>query len=275
MKDNDHGFEVLSSDDVCRIANSNDIPDNAANVVSDAWSAIESGIFGDLIDDFGVANCTDEEDMDSPFDSAQASIHPTLSSLSYNRKGRVGIGSSMVDEFDDVGEQIAYLLIHEHVRSCFVDSISKKKAQFGLDWVFAQIPDEYGRTFNECCDVLRVRPWLIQTRIHFQFYKKGIIFENQMRPETVNLPDIIQCESSYYGGDEGVVLATIAWYLPGVEHKNIAKTKSAVNSIFLLEEKGIMSEHGGYWYTTGRNPFLQEKARKTISWSELWPSNSY
>jgi hypothetical protein len=274
-KEKNHGLEVLHGDDVSGAADSTDISDDSADSLSDPWGAIESGIFGDIGDDFGLGNCLDEEDVDSPHESAETLILAALRNLPNTRKGRIGIGSSMVEEFDDVGEQVAYLLIQEKVRNCFIDAASKKEQTEAIDWVFCEGEDKYHRTFNECCSVLRVRPWLIQTRIHFQFYKKGIVFEEEMPINTIDIPEIVRVEASYYGGDNGFMIANMAWMLPGISHQTIATSLAAVRTIDILEEKGILSEHGGCWYATGRNPLLLEKARRSISWSGMWPRNSY
>lgn len=273
MKDDD-GFSILPSDGIGSGADSNDLPDDETGACADPWSALESGIFGDLGDGDLMGYSADQEDLDIAPESTEALILAALRNLPQSRKGRLGIGAAMANEFDDPGEQIAYLMIQERVRNCFIDSASKKEYKDGLDWVFTPLPDKHGRTFSECCEVLRVRPWLIQTRVHFQFYRKGIIFEEEMPFETIPMPEIVRAESAYYGGDEGFIIANMAWMQPGISHQTIATTKKAVNAIYKMEEKGIMTEYGGCWYTTGRNPFLLEFARKSISWSSLWPSNS-
>ena len=271
MEDAKNGMEILPVHVGSGLCSGHDIPTDKTDVCTDSWSALESGIFGDLGDGDLMGYSADQEDLDSTCESPESLILATLRNLPNTRKGRLGIGSAMVAEFDDVGEQIAYLLIQERVRNCFIDSASKRDHKEGIDWVFTYLPDEHRRTFKECCEVLRVRPWLLQTRVHFQFYRKGLVFDDQFPFETVPMPGIIQGEAAYYGGDEGSVMANMAWLKPGIAHKELATSQAAVRSLNQLEEKGIMAEHGGGWYTTGRNPLMVEHLRRSVSWSYLWP----
>jgi len=245
------------------------------NQVTNPWSALELGIFGDIENGFGIGDCSNEDDDTKEIRTTDDVLQSALSSLAIVKKGRLGLGSSMAEEFDDPREQIAYLLIQEKVRNCFIEGLKINERKGGISWVFTPLPDQFDRTFRECCEVLRVRPWVLQTRIHFQYYKKGMLFEEPMPLETVRLPTIIQGEAGYYGGDEGVIIANMLWLQPGMLHQYVATSKHALRSLYALEEKGIVSENGGQWYMTGRNPMLKHYIRASVSWSTLWPYKDF
>ncbi len=141
-EEKDNGREILFGDVFSGDDSRNDIPDHEADSVSDPWSAIESGIFGDVVNDFALGYSPDEEDLDRPLESSEALILAALRNIPNTRKGRLGSGSSLVEEFDDVGEQVAYLLIQENVRNCFVDCASKKEQTAGIKWVFTKSEDQ-------------------------------------------------------------------------------------------------------------------------------------
>ncbi len=266
------GLDVLPHHDGGWIDHHDDLPLNQAGAVSDPWDAIESGIFGDIGSGLDLGVCLDEEDLASAHQFGQTPNFATGGGIPKSGKGRLSIGASLVSEFEDPGQQIAYLLLHDRITGCFVESATKKKQRDSLSWVFTPDPDEHERTYRECCDVLMVRPWVLQTRVQYQFYIKSMVFNERLPTNTVRLPNLIQAEAAYFGGDEGAVLASVVWACPGIENQDLIKTKVSSRAAQLLEEKGILSESKGRWYMTGRNPLMKQYLKTSISWSSLWPS---
>lgn len=164
-------------------------------------------------------------------------------------------------------------MLYDRIRACYVDAASTKHRRESLDWVFTPQADELGITFRLCCRVLAVRSWLLRTRVHFQFFKKGVTFSETMPFMTVPVPGLIASETLYATSDEGLRLVSRAWMQPGMKLGELAPTKEDACLLWQLEEKGIVGEHGERWYVTGRNPFRKGTPKSTVSWSNMWPAN--
>lgn len=270
--ENEIGMEILHSAHVDHVADRAIDPDNQNDTSPDIWSAVESGIFGDLAD-FGYVDHSDhEKGLDSALEFVQPPETSALDHISYRRKGRVGSGKQLADEFEEP-QRTAFLMLYDRIRACYIDAASTKYRHECLDWVFSPQADSQGISFRLCCRVLGVRSWLLRVRAHFQFFKKGVVFHEPLGFLTVPVPSLIASETMYSTSEEGLRIVSRAWMQPGLSIAELAPSKEETRLLWLLEERGIVGEHADRWYVTGRNPFRNGTPKDTVSWSAMWPSN--
>lgn len=274
-KRSENGLDFLFGDDHIGGGHNDDLSLDETNLISNAWDAIESGIFGDIGGILNLGVCIDEEDLDSPLQLDSASYSTEVSNFPIVGKGRMSIGASVASEFDTPAKQVAYILVHEHIVNCFQSAVGKQARSESLDWIFCEGKDEFHRTFAECCEILMVRPWILQTRLQFQFFSKGQAFSKPISKDVLRIPSLLESESVHYAGYEGAILCTIAWGQPGIPHVDlVGSSLSSLKAVHQLEERGILSEVRGGWYATGRNPIAKAYIKRTVSWTDLWPSES-
>jgi hypothetical protein len=272
MEQRENGMEVYSGNVSDRGCDSHAHPDHAIDSGTDIWGAVESGIFGDLADFSFMDDSDSEKGLDRPLASGEPSEVTALDHISYRRKGRVGSGKQIADEFEEP-KRTAFLMLYDRIRACYVDAASSKHRKECLDWVFTPEPDRQQITFRLCCRVLGVRSWLLRVRIHFQFFKKGVVFAEPMSFMTVPVPSLISSETLYATNEAGLRLVSRAWMQPGMIMAELAPSKEEARMLWQLEEKGIVGEHGDRWYVTGRNPYRKGIPKETVWWSSMWPAN--
>lgn len=148
-------------------------------------------------------------------------------------------------------------------------------------------------TFYLCCEVLGARCDVVRLRFHYEFWLRWQAFEEPFNFEVCEVPDIVQTQVMMCGGFEGVYLAQEAWAQPGIStdlllarasggHLNEPTVQRFLQSLYLMEERFLMSQQAGLWYFTGRNPAHArlEFARSagydvqkggSIYWSAMFP----
>lgn len=193
-----------------------------------------------------------------------------------------------LDDFDDPYERYAAEQIIESVTSLF-------KGERGMNekavaWLFGFSENSDGATFRLCCQALNAREFLIQTRVHYEFWVRWKVFPFEFPFETCPLPNIIRHEIRHIAGEEGIYIAQEAWIRPGISMDEMLMNAAGVSLIeeipreypallAALEEKFVLSSKAGSWYLTGRNPqrrVIEASGQginlraDTVSWSRLY-----
>ena len=87
------------------------------------------------------------------FEEVGGKAIPTYSSRLGTMAGRST--SSIFDEYDDIGEQIAILILEKQSKK-YVSNSTDDATRYGLyQWFYLGEPDNFGRTFSECLGALR------------------------------------------------------------------------------------------------------------------------
>lgn len=241
-------------------------------------------------------------DTDPQFDFATFSDLPDDRGADRPRQRRVNRITE--DDFDTEEERNAYRLVKDQVNLLFSDKRKDIQARTqAVQWIFGRLADEYGATMDLCCEVLNARKSITQIRIHYEFWKRWIVFPFELPFEISPIPTALRHEIRYLSRealvsngfiadpDEGLYLAQEAWIRPGISTQELLTRASGKNDIYpfmpvilsTLESRHILSSRTDSWYLTGRNPMLayEEAVAKGLSprmetpcWSKYWPNST-
>ena len=133
-----------------------------------------------------------------------------------------------------------------------------------IDFFFTIADDGQKLTFDLCCRTLAARIDVIRLRIQYEFFLRWFIVTSDFPFLTVPVPDIIEGEIAYIAGAEGRRLATLAWNKPGISTDELLDRSgdddSTRDALSRLEDKFILCQQDpGFWYLTGRNPYLMRR----------------
>ena len=226
------------------------------------WETVDAGFFGSSE---GVL-WQSENAGDSTQDTVEASDDAEISYFPLHRKrSGPGAGKKLIEDFLDEREKAAFALLYDRVRGCWAADASASARQAALAWVFTLDGGE-GPSFELCCRALGIRPHVVRLRVTYQWYESGHAFDAPLSFWQVALPNEVEGDLLYWGGEAAVRLAEKAWRQPGVT--SIAETTADLELCWMLEGKGLLGECGGGWYVVGRNPSRIAYAEK--GWSALW-----
>lgn len=165
-------------------------------------------------------------------------------------------------EEDFEGAQRSAFILIRHYKNLLFGASSKAKDQWkAIDWFFTLTDDGVEPTFDLCCRAFGARIDVVRLRIHYEFFLRWTVMPCDFPFMTVPVPDIIAGEVAYIGGDAAQRLAHIAWNRPGIKTKELlalaGNTSATTSALAQLEDKLILCQQSeGFWYLTGRNPFL-------------------
>lgn len=248
-----------------------------------------------------------QDDGAEPLDSGPQFDFATFGDLSDDRTAdqprQRRLNRITEDDFDSEEEREAYRLIKRQTELLFSEKKKdiKDRTQ-AVQWIFGNSADEYGATMDLCCEVLNARKSIAQVRIHYEFWKRWIVFPHDLPFEVSPIPTALRHEIRYISRetliakgfvadpDEGLYLAQEAWVRPGIStHELLAKaSENGKVAPFMpailsaLEARHILSSRTNCWYLTGRNPMLayEEAVAKGLSprmetpcWSRYWPKS--
>lgn len=193
-----------------------------------------------------------------------------------------------LDDFDDPYERYAAEQIIEAVKGLFrpIRNINEQS----VAWLFGFAENSDGASLRLCCQALNAREFLIQTRVHYEFWVRWKVFPFEFPFETCPLPNLVRHEIRHIAGEEGIYIAQEAWIRPGIGTEEMLMNAAGVNTLAeipeeypallaALEEKYILSSKAGSWYMTGRNPqrrLIEASGQginlraDTVSWSRLY-----
>lgn len=156
-------------------------------------------------------------------------------------------------------------MIIKQYKNLLFGSGAKPKDQWkAIDFFFTIADDGQALTFDLCCRTLAARIDVIRLRIQYEFFLRWVIITSDFPFLTVPVPDIIDGEIAYIAGPEGRRLATLAWNKPGITTDELLERagndEATREALSRLEDKLILCQQDhGFWYLTGRNPYLMRK----------------
>lgn len=250
----------------------------------------DPGSFGYSPSDIAVGLVASEEDCDVAPDVAQT-LHDAAQRCISNTRTTARKKSELVsfneEDFEGQAQRDAFLIIKLHKNMLFGSGGKPADQWKAIDFFFTYSDDGESLTFDLCCRTLSARIDVIRLRIHYEFFLRWFVSPVDFPFLTVPVPEIIEGEIAYVGGPEGRRLATLAWNKPGITTGELLEragdTPSTRNALVNLEERFILCQQSeGYWYLTGRNPYLMRKriaeqnggvaptmGGSTIHWSKL------
>lgn len=211
------------------------------------------------------------------------------------------LGRIELEDFEDSAQKNAFLLIQGYAGQLFesLTSARIKKStncsalQESMCWFFGTQPTPGQADFDLACRVLEARADVFRLRLQYEFYLRWSVFSS--RPDqgsaayqSVGLPDFLAGEVAYHSGRIGRMVAELAWLQPGLADSALVESlpdedhTDVREALAVLENKYVMAEQEGHWYTTGRNPAAARKRASSnklhnaaltgggISWAALW-----
>lgn len=200
--------------------------------------------------------------------------------------------AKIVDEhFLNQTEAAAFDILSEQIGT-ILNSKNNKHRAASIAFVFAAGEEEL--TFDLCCEALAVRPWVMRTRMMYEFYLNSTVFETFPR-WNVPMGDALSNELYFVADEAGELLARIVWGMPSIpasaaidqavaryKHKGLSAAQFQ-ESMSLLLQTGHFSlqtiKQVDRLYLTGRNPVLErygfsktrpKRRARGFYWSDLW-----
>lgn len=257
---------------------------------SDAWSSAALDHSADTDADV----CNDEESDLGAQSLDPKSLHATKRHLSFDRKkGRLKRVTE--EDFPAGALRESMKIIMAACRSVYLSRIKHDERVKAFEWLFRD-DDDYNRrhalTMQMCCAALRVRPFVVRTRLMYELSKRWVVFDEPVAG-LLRIPAYLADELWFRHGALAVDLLRLIWSTPGIT-TNALQVKAPAEAMKDLAgilarcvEDGYLIERTGFWYATGRNPEvrshasemrmtpgLAKKARET-PWSQLWPDDEF
>ena len=198
------------------------------------------------------------------------------------RNGRIGIQLLPEDAFDpDSPEYFIFMSIFSAINYAIGKRHPGKRTtrrqdlqELALEWLFVpNQQDSNGLSFDLGCASLDVRPNLIRTRLHFEFYKR-MMSGFRLPFLSCRLPDRFRLEGQGVAGDLGEDILSELWTQPGyradlfkvvIAPENEEQFNLAIDG---LDANGNLAIKSGLMYFTGRNP-LTMKFGARFNWAHL------
>jgi hypothetical protein len=221
-----------------------------------------------------------EEDLELASHTASELASAAQRHLSNPVKGtrkKAELVSFSEDDFEEGPQRDAFIIIKGYKNKLFGTASSAQERWAAIKWFFTADDDLLDPTFDLCCQAFGARIDVLRLRIHYEFFLRWWVAHVEFPFATVAVPELIDGEIAYIAGETGRDLAWAAWSRPGITKDELlaAVTNRSEGERLLdrLHEKLILCEqNSGYWYLTGRNPFLMRKRlseAKGKSYAEL------
>ncbi|MBK6616117.1 hypothetical protein [Ottowia sp.] len=223
----------------------------------------DPGVFGYSESDVLVGLVGSEEGDELASRSAQELNDAATRSLSDARQGtrkKSELVSFSEEDFEGP-QRDAFILIRHHKNLLFGASSKPADQWRAIDWFFTYVDNGHEPTFDLACRAFGARIDVVRLRIHYEFFLRWFSSPIDFPFETVPVPDIIAGEVAYIGGEAGQRLASAAWVRPGIRTADLlaaaGTSREYTAALAQLEDKLILCQQSeGYWYLTGRNPYL-------------------
>lgn len=214
----------------------------------------------------------DHEDQDTV--NALEKLNGTLKRRS--GKGRRGAGRKAAEDYDGAQRE-AFLMLCDNIAACFEKSRSAQNREDAIQWVFGMespVLASTGVSFITCCRAMGIREWVVQSRIQFQFSADRISLDlAKICGLFIQLPpERLISEANYMIGEYAYPALRWIWEHPGSDTDAVKESGLSSKELWLLEEHGVLTEAGGLWYLTGRNPGKFDMMGKANyrGWSSLF-----
>ena len=183
-------------------------------------------------------------------------------------------------------ERLSYTVLKANI-DCLFDKKSKpEKLVKAAQWVFG--PGEGPFNMEGCCISLGARRDVLRLRVHFEFWRRWIVFPITFPFLIDPVPELVEGQVFMCAGKEGYALARAAWHQPGIRTAQLLATAAAQSeadadrlreALQVLSEQYVLSQQTDSWYLTGRNPILRaidlsqstyRLSRNHLSWSRMF-----
>ena len=241
-------------------------------------------IFSGLPSDIWQVDLMDGEvDLECAFDPSQEFSHAALNNLSVPRRSqRSDVITISEDDFEGPQRDV-FLMLRDKVLDTYSDKVSKKRIMQAIEWVFCPLAD--GVSFDLACRALGMRPYVLRTRIHYEFYMRWRVF-SAFPFLTVPVPAELQGEILYLTSKVGNDVARYIWYAPGITPEMLMayvgqtyRDYEIEKAILDLEAAGIVGIRMNNIYLIGRNPEssgdraeveVNRRSKRSGFWSSYW-----
>ncbi|HEU0197420.1 MAG TPA: hypothetical protein VFQ88_09435 [Nevskiaceae bacterium] len=151
-----------------------------------------------------------------------------------------------------------------------------------IRWCFGvvQAKGRLHATFEDCCEVLNVRKYVMQAMIQHQWFRHGIVLDEEL-PFTCIVPEPVLEEARSDSFDVGEAAMRAVWLYPSrtitrvidqVAHGRITRDMCDVGLASMVEKGRLGLRDGRLWFT-GRSPVLMAKRRASFSRTYQDPDN--
>lgn len=232
-------------------------------------SGADTGIPGGGDDGLSLGLVDREEDLDLAPDRAAELDAAAQRHLPHARKGsrkKEALISFSEEDFEEGAQRSAFVIIKAYKNRLFGTTSTDAERWKAIRWFFTIEDDGVEPTFALCCQAFAARIDVLRLRIQYEFFLRWWVAPQPFPFLAVPLPDLMDGECGYIAGDIGRDLAAAAWRRPGILTDELVaqvtqhRVAEAHTALQRLDDRGILCERdGGYWFLTGRNPFLMRQ----------------
>ena len=246
----------------------------------DDFDIFDAGFLGGANERLLVDLVVSEEDLELASHTASELAEAAQRHLSNPVKGtrkKAELVSFSEDDFEEGPQRDAFIIIKTYKNKLFGTAASPEDRWSAIRWFFTTEDDGLDPTFELCCQAFGARIDVLRLRIHYEFFLRWWVAPVDFPFATVGVPELIDGEIAYIAGEAGRDLAWAAWARPGITKdellSGVSNRAEGERLLDRLHDKLILCEqNSGYWYLTGRNPFLMRKRlseAKGKSYAEL------
>lgn len=258
------------------------------------FSTFDTGGGGDGDDGGLVDFLDDEESLASAREIAKKLARTTSGLVSKSRRRRSAetLKPITVDDFDEVFEKQAFLIVQEQASRLLGKKQEPKLQRAALSYFFG-VRDDGDATFQVCCDVLRTRADVLRTRIQYEWWLRFTVFSGPFDFMAVPVPAGLVEEIGFYAPRGGLEVARAIWVQPGVDANDVCARVAQEHehlpidvvqrALRILEERMFVSLTAQACYLTARNPLIRSvdaggmheasdvsRRSSTVHWSGLF-----
>lgn len=166
---------------------------------------------------------------------------------------------------------VVFRFLATQVRSIFLVRISMAKKARLLEWMFSADTLLENAAFEDCCNVLDCRPWVMRLRIHLEFWRKDVQLSEKIKGLIVPVPERILEEAYALAGDSGSWLLHRVWEFPGISSERLCRHSDDRDALERLDEAGILlASYQHFWYCVGHSPLTRAGLPRSQSWASFW-----
>lgn len=175
-----------------------------------------------------------------------------------------------VDE-DDYSEEQGIILValKKQIRAAVNVNTIYDRRKKAMHWCFVRgEKDRNGLTFHEACIALGSRPEVVQARIHYQYFDKGVMMRDALPLMTDLLPEQYESEALMSAWEEGLAVVESLWRWPGMPIPVLEEKMAGIDLwkvMDKLDKAGLVRCRFSCAYLIGRAP--ERIARRSFSWA--------
>jgi len=152
-------------------------------------------------------------------------------------------------------------------RAAINKSVSDRTRRKAIKWLFVNGTQDprHGWSFHLLCAALRARPWVIQTLIQHQWFRKGMVIEPLPFLADV-LPEALESEAIMCAWESGAIVMSRVWNQPG---GLLAELRQQLQTLVQEGLLGLIADR--VWVSSRGANFIRPGQR--VSWSRSFPGD--